>query len=100
MKIMGILESYSANSVAGNTKARNGWGLGPLMVADPRKVRQPPRMAKEVAEPKKEERGERKGDGVGGGDGVDGGVIWLWMWILMEKEKKSEGDNDKGDVVV
>jgi len=44
----------------GNTKARSGWGLDPLMVADPRKVRQPPRVANEVADPKEEE-GEEKG---------------------------------------
>ena len=65
-----------------------------MVAASPRKVRWPPRVAKEVAGPKKDEMEEV--------------LMYVALslvemavmvcWILMEKEKEGDGVDDESDV--
>jgi len=95
MKISGTSESYAYELRSGEIPKREAnWGLGPLVVAGTREVHQPPRVGKEVAIPKKEEREEV--------------LMYVTLslvemkvmvcWILMEKEKEGDGVDDESDV--
>jgi len=93
MKMPKTPESYAHEPVAGKHQSEKRTGLGPLVAAGPREVCRPPRVAKEVAGPKKER---------------EEGLMYVALslvemevmvcWILMEKKKEGDGFDDESDV--